>query len=352
LKGKDHQSLSFAFPGSLATRTGGYIYDARIIDELRATGITVRGVALPASFPAPGDADRAIAERQLGALPPGEPLIIDGLAFGVMDELAAAIARRRRLVALVHHPLAYETGLSAARMQEFARSETRALAHAAAVVVTSPSTGRLLVDAFGVPNARITVAPPGTERRPPVAPRSDPQPRLLAVGSIVPRKDFATLVDALAQLRDLPWQATIAGSDQRDAACATALRRLIADHRLDDRIALVGELPQDALEQHYRSAAVFVSSARYEGYGMAMMDAIAFGLPVVATSGGAVAEVAPAQASLLSPPGDAAALADHLRSIVTDFDLRQRLAAAAREARERLPSWRDAASLVTKAVFG
>lgn len=346
------QSMSFAFPGSLATRTGGYIYDARVIDELRTLGIAVREVSLPESFPAPTDNDLTTTAQVLGALPPAEPLMVDGLAFGVMDKLAPSLALQRRLVALVHHPLAYETGLSEDRASELTHRETTALRCAAAVVVTSPTTARLLTDEYNVPEDDITVAVPGTERRSPVSTKRTSPPHLLAVGSVVPRKDFETFVNALAAMRDRDWVATIAGSLQRDTACAENLRKAILAAGLNERITLAGELKTDALDDLYARADVFVSTARYEGYGMALMDAVAFGLPIVATSGGAVAEVVPANASLLSPPGDADALGHNLEAVLRNVELRQQLAAGARRARENLPTWQDAASSVARAVFG
>jgi glycosyltransferase involved in cell wall biosynthesis len=97
---------------------------------------------------------------------------------------------------------------------------------------------------------------------------------------------------------------------------------------------------------------VFVLPTWYEGYGMAVAEALARGLPVVSTATGAIAELMGGGAGLLVPPGDVEALAHALSAIVTDGALRARLAAGARQARIRLRSWDDAAGLLARTIEG
>src|SRR5271168_5318727 len=102
----------FAIPGDIETRTGGTIYDKRVMAELRASGWTVRHLQWPSSFPFPSPADEATVAASLAICPDGALVLIDGLAFGVLPDVAASEAERLRLIALVHHPLALESGLS------------------------------------------------------------------------------------------------------------------------------------------------------------------------------------------------------------------------------------------------
>jgi hypothetical protein len=178
--------VTWAIPGDLDTVTGGYAYDRRIIAELRRLGWTVEVLSLGDGFPWPTEAQKAGAEARLRASASGMPIIIDGLALGALPEAAAALQRIRPVVALVHHPLALETGLTAVQSQALLTSERAALAAARRVVTTGRWTADLLVGRFGVTDDRLTVILPGTDRRP-LARGSGGPVHLLSVGAIVPR---------------------------------------------------------------------------------------------------------------------------------------------------------------------
>ena len=137
----------FAVPGSLDTPTGGYAYDRRIMTELRHLGWEVDYLNIGDGFPAPDEATRATARSLLAAIPAGRPIVLDGLALGVLPDVAAELASRHPLVALVHHPLALESGLTAERADFLRCSEQAALAEVRAVVVTSPASAKLVVSA-------------------------------------------------------------------------------------------------------------------------------------------------------------------------------------------------------------
>lgn len=344
------RNVTFAVPGDLATPTGGYAYDRRMIAELGRLGWKVNVIGLGDDFPRPSSATRASAQRRLADVAKGEPIVIDGLAFGVLPEAAAQLRLRHPLIAIVHHPLALETGLGAAEAAGLHASEQAALAAAARVVTSSAATARALVADYNVPADRITVAPPGTDRAP-VAPGSkDGIVRLLAVGSIVPRKGYDVLIAALAMLADLPWRLVIAGDRSRDLAAAARLDRDIVRCQLGDRIKVLGAVSPEQVSELYAAADLFVLASRFEGYGMVYAEAIMRGLPVVGTTAGAIPETVPAGAGVLVPPDDAATLALALRRLIENPDERRRLAASARAAAARLPAWEDSARLFSRAI--
>ena len=213
----------FAVPGDLSTPTGGYVYDRRIVNELPAHGWQVDVLDIGEEFPRPSTAARATAHLQLAALPAGRVIVIDGLAFGVMSESAQALHRNHKLVALVHHPLAYETGLPDWEASKFRASERTALSFAHAVVTTSATTARLLKQTYAVPEEQLNVVLPGTDR-PAIKQRvRDATINLLAVGSLVPRKGYDLLLAALGRIADLPWRLVIAGDETRDPATAATI---------------------------------------------------------------------------------------------------------------------------------
>lgn len=339
---------AFVIPGDIDLPTGGYTYDRRVLALFPEVGLSVRHVSLGATYPFPTDAELAATERTLAALPPGLPLLIDGLALGAMP---ADLLRRIRqpVVALCHHPLALETGLDAARQTSLRASETVALAQARHVVATSPTTKRTLVAEFGMTEAGVTVAEPGT----------DPAPRavgsagatasggvaMLAVGSLVPRKGYDVLVRALRRLpAELDWTVTIAGAIDRAPETTRNLQDQIATSGLAGRIRLIGPVGSADLERLYHRADLFVMPSLYEGYGMVLAEAMARGLPIVCTTGGAAAETVPDAAAIKVAPGDDCAFAAALATALAGQ--RDAMSEASWAAGQKLPSWRDTAGLI------
>lgn len=333
------RQLAFVVPGPLDQRTGGYIYDRRIVEGLRAAGWTVRVHELAGSFPLVDATARAAAAQVMASDQP-RGLVIDGLALPAFTGLLEA--RPQPWVALVHHPLALETGLRAAEAATLADLERCLLPLAARIVVTSPQTRRDLA-AYGILPAKIGVVLPGTEPAPLAAGSGGPGVALLCVASLTARKGHLVLLEALASLADLPWQLTCVGSDQRDPAVAAEIRAALARLGLAERVRLVAEQAPAALAQYYANADLFVLASYHEGYGMVLAEALAHGLPIVATAAGAVPETVPTSAGRLVPPGDATALAAVLRQVLGDPAELARLAAGARLARRDLPDWPAAA---------
>ena len=288
-------------------------------------------------------------------VPKGRPIVVDGLAFGVLPDAAAKLSLTHPLIAMVHHPLALETGATATQAAQLRASERAALAHARNVIANSPQTARTLVADYAVPQERITVAPPGTDR-PAVMRRNTAAVgspvALLTVGSIVPRKGYDVLTQALATLIDLPWRLTIVGDCSRDVACTARLRADIAAYRLGPRVTIEDSAPDERLVALYQTADLFVLPSHYEGFGMAYAEAIAYGLPVVGTTGGAIPDTVPASAGVLVPPGDATALAAALRRLLESPAERERLAAGAQATAQQLPTWRGSAELFSRAIEG
>lgn len=343
------ERVAFAVPGDLATPTGGYRYDRRMIQELRRLGWQVDVLDLGDGFPFPTAAQRATALLLLSVVPGSCPIVLDGLAFGALPE-AGAIRCRPPLIALVHQPLALESGLDTAQADIFRGSERDALAAAACVVVTSEATGRIMVADYSVPSQRLSVVRPGNDPVPPARGSNDALVRLLSVGSIVPGKGYDLLIAALAAISDLPWRLTIAGDRTRNLAAAARLDADISAHGLGERVAVLGAVPPERILELYSASDIFVLASRFEGYGMALAEAIAHGLPVVSTTAGAIPDTIPAGAGLLVPPNDVAAFAQALRRLIGDRAERRRLAINARVAAAQLPTWQDSARLFAGAI--
>lgn len=344
--------LHFVVPGRLDQITGGYLFDRRIVEGVRASGRAVAVIELPGRFPDADDRARAAAQRALEALPPGALVVIDGLALPAFEACLQDQHERLKLVGFIHHPLALETGLSEDAARHYAVLESRLWRLLHGFVCPSKATARALIEA-GVPTARIAVTAPGTvvPSTPPLR-TALPEVRLLCVGTVCERKGHAVLVRALAQLRESNWRLVCVGSLARSPDYAAALRLSIVASNLSERIALVGEQPPERLSAAYSDADAFVLPSFHEGYGMAYAEALAYGLPIVATHAGAIPDTVPADAALFVAPGDVSALAEALARLIGDAELRGRLAAGAARARNTLASWPEATGRWLAAIDG
>jgi len=335
----------FAIPGDLDTLTGGFGYDRRVLEQ--AAG-RLQYMQLPGDFPDPSSADLARAMSQLRATPRDTVLLVDGLAYGALPADALATIPNP-IVALTHHPLGLETGLDEATRQRLIDTERMALARANAVIVTSQTTRDTLIGDFAVPASRIAIAEPGVDPAPRAQGSGGATPLLLAVGSLIPRKGYDVLIDALTRLRALDWRLRIVGG-ARAPDCAEALRAQVAAAGLGERIVFAGEMPPDRLAEEYAAADVFTLSSHYEGYGMVLAEAMARGLPIVTTTGGAADKTAPDEAALKVPPGDAVAMTQALARVLGEPALRARLAEASWRAGQSLPRWNDCAATVLAVI--
>ena len=341
--------LAMVVPGRLDTPTGGYGYDRRMVEGLSRHGWAVEVCELDDSFPEPTAAAVAHADRVFADRPEGTTVLVDGLALGAMPEVIERAAARLRIVAIVHLPLGADISIDPQTAARRAAAERRALAAAALIVVTGRATRTLLAQ-YGIVDGRLIVIEPGTARARLARGSRGAPLELLTVATLNPTKGHDILMAALASMRHRPWHVTCAGSLNRDPATAERVCAAIRELGLGDRVTLAGELDTVTLDQYYDRADVFVLATRQETYGMAVAEALARGLPVVATTTGAIPDLVGAEAGLLVPPGDTRALAAALETIVGDGELRAQLAAGARRVRERLTDWEHACGAMSAAL--
>lgn len=334
----------FAIPGDIAQLSGGFIYERKLLEALRAEGRNVEHLELPPGFPDPTPEETKAARAQLTAIPGSVPVILDGLVFGsidtqVLDDMAAPV------VAMLHHPLGLETGLAEDRARHLLRRERENLRRAAHVVVPSPHTSTILQKEFGVAPEKISIALPGFDRPPSLESAKPTPPLILSVGLLAARKGHDVLIDALAEIGDLDWRAQIVGG-AHDPDVADALAQQIDRLGLAARVQLAGRMERDALDAAYRDAAIFALATRYEGYGMVFGEAMLHGLPIVTCRTGAVPDTVPPDAGFLVPVDAHLDVAEALRQLLGDAELRARMGAASATAGTALPDWRDTSAIM------
>ncbi len=340
--------IEFLVPGDPEQNTGGYRYVRKLVETLNDQGRKARVTGLPGRFPQPDEEARNALDQQLAEMPDGTCVVLDGLAMGGLPEIVEKHHERLRLLALVHHPLADETGLNEADRQWFYESEKQALAFVKGVVTTSRHTAVRLAD-YEVPEAIIRVAEPGVAKGGIVEITEDQTTdhgalHLLCVAHLSPRKAQHQLVEALESLEALPWKCTLAGSDNRDPDYSEGVRQLIVKAGLEQRIELTGELGEDELAGLYRRADVFVFPSLYEGYGMVIDEALAAGLPIISSDGGALANTAARPGVVQFCAGDVGALGTRIRSWLEHPEELARARMLAVEESKRLRTWQDTAN--------
>jgi glycosyltransferase involved in cell wall biosynthesis len=299
--------------------SGGNRYDRRVCEELARAGWAVHEWAAAGAWPRPSAADRKALHDRLAEVPAGSLVLIDGLVACGVPEVVEPAAERLRMVVLVHLPLAHE-GASAADLDPL---ERRALRAAAAVVATSAGAARHLAEHHGL--ARVDVAAPGVDPAP-LAPGGDGGTQLLCVAAVTRRKGQDLLIAALDTLPELEW------------ACECVGAVVSPPENRNERVHFVGPKAGAELDATYGAADLLVLPSRAETFGMVVTEAIARGIPVLATAVGGVPE-ALGDAGLLVPPEDVGALAAALRRWLTEPDLRAELRTRARQRRATLPGW-------------
>jgi len=288
--------------------SGGNVYDRRVSAGLTTLGWCVHEHRVES---------RASLAATLGEVPDGALTLVDGL---VASDAATQEAGRLRLVVLLHMPME--------------------VAAAATVVATSRWTRQWLLDSDALPAGRIHVVEPGTDPAD-LAPGTPAGGELLCVGAVTAGPGSDVLLAALATLRELPWRCVCVGALDLEPGYVDELRQLAHEHGIADRLRFAGPLTGPDLDAAYAGSDLLVSASRAESYGMVVTEALARGLPVIATDVGGVSEaLGHPDAGVLVAPDDPSALAAALREWLTDAALRDRLRGAARERRSTLPDWR------------
>jgi len=335
--------------------SGGNAYDRRICAGLAVLGRSVREHAVTGPWPRPDGPSRERFTRVIAALPDGAVVLLDGLIASAVPEVLVPESGRLRLVVLVHLPLGHPpAGEQAAAAEAGVSARERAVLTAAARVVTTSSWTRgWLVDRYALRPSRIHVATPGVDAADP-APGSAAGSELLCVAAVTPGKGHDVLLAALASIADLRWRLSCVGSLTRDPDFADRVGRQARTEGIADRVCLTGALAVADLDRMYAAADMLVLASRGETYGMVVTEALARGMPVIASTAGLPEAVGHGtdgvRPGILVPARHPAAPAAALRDWLTDAGLRQRLRSVARDRRATLSGWSDTSATLSRVL--
>jgi len=331
--------------------SGGNIYDRRVCAGLAEAGWEVLVATVATAGPVSGSAARADLARVFSAIPDGETVLIDGLIASPAAAQLLPHTGRLQMTVLLHMPQA--TVLDTHHGACAQSSERAVLRAATGVVVTSEWTRREVLTRYEIPACRVHVARPGADRV--AAPARPVRGQLICVGVLGRHKGQDLLVEALAGLADRDWHCVLAGPLDRDPDFVEQLRTRITRLGYGHRVRLTGVLTGAALSHAYTTADLLVAPSRSETYGMAVTEALAHGLPVIAAAVGGLPEALGSTADgtrpgQLIPSGDPAALAAAIGDWLGDERHRHRLRAAARQRRATLRGWEQTTQEIANAL--
>jgi glycosyltransferase involved in cell wall biosynthesis len=335
-----------------ARPSGGNVYDRRVSSELAASGWDVREHAAAGEWPWPGARDEQGLAGLIAGIPDGAPVLVDGLIACTAPAVLVPAAQRLALAVLVHMPLG--DGPPGHQVADAQARECAVLCAARAVITTSSWTRSRLLERYPLRAASVHVATPGTDPAA-LAQGTADGGALLCVAAVTPHKGHDLLVGALASVADLAWHCVLAGSLDRDPEFLDRLRHQVRDEGIGDRVDFAGPLHGAELDRAYRASDALVLASQAETYGMVVIEALARGLPVIATAVGGLPEALGRTGDgrlpgILVPPGRADRLAAALHGWLSDAGLRQALRAAAGERRRSLPGWSHTAAEVAQVL--
>lgn len=347
--------------GSLDTLSGGYLYDRKLVEALRAQGDELEIISLP-----PGPPDRADWRNYAAHL--GDNLgfrLPTGLDLLIQDELnhpSLLIANRHKpypVVSLVHHLRCSE--LRAGWQNAFYRLVERRYLQAVDGFIFNSQTTRGVVTALVGDRKPAIVAYPPTDRFGPALPEvvvraraEEPGPlRVVFLGNVIPRKGLHTLLAALAKLPSGSVTVDVIGALTADPVYARQMQTFAAEQGLQSAVCFHGPLDNDLLAAKLQAAHVLVVPSSYEGFGIVYLEGMAFGLPAIGTTAGAAGEIIRAgESGYLIPPEDAGALAARLAALATDRALLAQLSLRALQQYQQQPRWEQTAGEIREFLVG
>jgi glycosyltransferase involved in cell wall biosynthesis len=334
---------------SIDSLSGGYLYDRMLVERLKANGDQVEIVSLPGrSYLAHlGDNFSVGLHRGLQELPV-DLLLQDELNHPSLWWINRLLQGEEAypIVSIVHH-LRCSEARPAWQNRLYAWVESRYLASVNAFIFNSQTTRQVVEKLAGIGKPSVVAYPGGDRLRRSiseaqiVARANDPGPlRIFFLGNLIPRKGLHILIQALLKLPRKSWRLAVAGSLVMDRAYTGAVMRQVKAARLEEQVQFLGPLGDAELAQQLVLNQVMVVPSSYEGFGIAYIEGMGFGLPAIATRRGAASEIiTPGENGYLVAPDAPGGLAERLEELAEDRGRLARLSLGARQRFEAHPTW-------------
>ncbi len=356
LSPKSPMNIGLIIYGSVDLISGGYLYDRFLVDHLRKQGARVEILSLPWR-----NYLCHLTDNFTGTLPRAVEAITPDLLL--QDELnhPSLFHTNRKLqetlmapiIAIVHH-LRCSEARPAWLNRLYRLVEKCYLETADGFIFNSETTRAVTRDVLGRDPPCVVAHPGGDHLGPTISTEKivercrRPGPlRILFTGNVIPRKGLYALVLALSRLAHESWQLTVAGSLSADARYVRRIGRLIASTGLAEQVKLLDTVSREQLVGLLESHHCLAVPSFYEGFGIVYLEAMGFGMPVIASTAGAVPEVVDdGREGFLVTPGDVDALTEEIGRLIRDRNLLLAMSLAARKRSLGHPTWAQSAARV------
>jgi glycosyltransferase involved in cell wall biosynthesis len=342
--------------GSLETLSGGYLYDRNLVKHLQSKGDQVEVISLSwRNYPLhlmdnfSSHFHNTLEQLQV------DILLQDELNHPSLFLLNRSVKEKLDIpiISIVHH-LRSSEGHPNWQNIIYQIVEKRYLKDVDGFIFNSNSTREVVEGLVGEKKVSVVAYPAGDRLNPEISAdtirtrsiREGPL-RLLFLGNLISRKGLLLLLDALAGIQMDEWRLSVVGSLEMDRLYVKRIMSTIQQRGLLDRIEFMGQLVEDELNQVMEDSHAMVMPSIYEGFGIAYLEGMGFGLPAIAsTAGGAAEIITPGVDGFLVPPDNAILLRDHLMGLITDRGLLASMSLAALERYRSHPTWEDTTSRI------
>ena len=335
--------------GSLDTVSGGYLYDRQLVEYLEAQGDQVEIVSIPNH-----GYSRCLLHNLSGRLfkkltkLPVDILLQDELNHPSLFSLNRRIKRSVNypIISIVHHLLSSESHPPWQQLV-YTAVERRYLRSVDGYIFNSQNTCQMVTNLAGSEKKNVIAHPAGDRFNPDlnlqmIASRAnqDGPLRILFLGNVIPRKGLDKLLEALVKSGERDWRLSVVGSMKIDARYAQMVMQITKDNQLDEKVEFLGSLDEGELNKILFTSHLLAVPSYLEGYGIAYIEGMGFGLPAIgSTSGGASEIITHEVDGFLIPWGNAAFLAECISRLIDDRELLTAMSLRARETYLRHPTW-------------
>ena len=341
---------------TLDTISGGYLYDRQMVSYLESQGDQVEVVSIPMrnySQHLFDNLSRSLYNRLVNL--PVDILLQDELIHPSLLYLNRRMkdSIKYPIISIVHHLRSSESH-SGWQKSIYIAVENKYLGSVDGFIFNSQATRQAVQNLIGPEKNWIVASPAGDQLNPDITPEmiearayQEGPLKILFLGNVIPRKGLHILFEALGKIAGHDWNLSVVGSTEFDAGYTRGIMQLVREYEFSEKVRFYGSLGDEQLKELIRNNQVLAVPSFHEGFGIAYLEGMGFGLPAIGTASGGASEIITDNVDgCLVPWGDAALLAECITRFI---DNRQLLASMSLQARRRYlqhPTWEVSMRLV------